>query len=60
MTMMIKPAAGKAIRDPHTLKVLAESGEQKPRNAFWLRRLAMGDVVEIKTAKKTASRSKSE
>ncbi|EGM7825835.1 DUF2635 domain-containing protein [Escherichia coli] len=45
--MKIKPAEGKAIRDPFTMQLLAPEGEEKPRNSFWLRRLADGDVVEV-------------
>ena len=47
MMLKIKPAAGKAIRDPLTMKLLAPEGEEKPRNSFWIRRLAAGDVVEV-------------
>ncbi|MDF9346388.1 DUF2635 domain-containing protein [Escherichia coli] len=47
MMLKIKPAAGKAIRDPLTMKLLASEGEEKPRNSFWIRRLAAGDVVEV-------------
>ncbi len=51
--MKIKPADGKAIRDPFTLKLLAPEGEEKPRNSFWIRRLAAGDVVEVGSAENT-------
>lgn len=34
------------VRDPRTGKHLAEKGETKPRNAYWLRRLKDGDVTE--------------
>ncbi|PFF95391.1 DUF2635 domain-containing protein [Escherichia albertii] len=47
MTLKIKPAEGKAIRDPFTMKLLNPDGEEKPRNSFWIRRLAAGDVVEV-------------
>ncbi|MDF9346369.1 DUF2635 domain-containing protein [Escherichia coli] len=30
MMLKIKPAAGKAIRDPLTMKLLASEGEEKP------------------------------
>ncbi|HAP0140371.1 TPA: DUF2635 domain-containing protein [Escherichia coli] len=45
--MKIKPAEGKAIRDPLTMKLLDPAGEEKPRNSYWIRRLAAGDVIEI-------------
>ncbi|HIC1544088.1 TPA: DUF2635 domain-containing protein [Escherichia coli] len=54
MMLKIKPAAGKAIRDPFTMKLLAQEGEEKPRNSFWIRRLAAGDVVEIGRTENTA------
>ncbi|WP_000979223.1 DUF2635 domain-containing protein [Escherichia coli] len=54
MMLKIKPAAGKAIRDPLTMKLLAPEGEEKPRNSFWIRRLAAGDVVEIGSTENTS------
>ncbi|EPB5634890.1 TPA: DUF2635 domain-containing protein, partial [Escherichia coli] len=29
-------------------------GEEKPRNSFWIRRLAAGDVVEVGNTENTA------
>ncbi|EKO9886184.1 DUF2635 domain-containing protein [Escherichia coli] len=54
MMLKIKPAAGKAIRDPLTMKLLTPEGEEKPRNSFWIRRLAAGDVVEVGSTENTA------
>lgn len=34
--------------DPQTGVPLAAAGEWKPRNAFWLRRIAQRDVIEGK------------
>ncbi|EHZ5883523.1 DUF2635 domain-containing protein [Salmonella enterica] len=45
--LYIKPAPGRAVRDPVTQQLLAADGEQKPRTPFWLRRLADGDVVVV-------------
>jgi hypothetical protein len=46
-TFFIKPAReGLIVRDPATRIPLAPSGEEKPHNAFWLRREADKDVVE--------------
>lgn len=45
--LKVKPAPGRAVRDPKTMKMLAADGETKPRNGFWLRRLAGGDVIEL-------------
>lgn len=47
--LKIKPAPGRAVRDPKTMKNLDPAGETKPRNGFWLRRLACGDVTELDT-----------
>ncbi|EEO8661634.1 DUF2635 domain-containing protein [Salmonella enterica subsp. enterica serovar Rubislaw] len=46
--LYIKPAPGRAVRDPVTQQLLAADGEQKSRTPFWLRRLADGDVVVVK------------
>lgn len=45
--IFIKPAPGCAVRDPVTMALLAEHGEQKPRSPYWLRRLRLGDVVYV-------------
>ncbi|MGF1842260.1 DUF2635 domain-containing protein [Vibrio clamense] len=48
-TFKIKPKTkGLLVKDPETFKPLKATGEEKPRNAYWLRRLSAGDVVEIK------------
>lgn len=47
-TFRIKPSrAGLIVRDPETRRPLAAEGEEKPRETYWLRRLADGDVVEL-------------
>lgn len=44
--LYIKPARkGLVVRDPETMRPLAEGGEHKPRNSHWIRRLNDGDVV---------------
>lgn len=50
--MLVKPAphpndknAQRKVRIPHTHALLANDGEEVPANAFWLRRIAHGDVV---------------
>ncbi|WP_336844981.1 DUF2635 domain-containing protein [Providencia rettgeri] len=45
--LYIKPVSGVTVRDPETYQPLAAEGEVKPRNAFWLRRLKDGDVVQV-------------
>lgn len=47
----LKPADGKSVRDPRTMKQLAAEGEQKPRSSYWLRRVACGDVVIVEPTK---------
>lgn len=49
----IKPVGGAKVRDPHTTMHLANEGEFKPRTAFWVRRIADGDVVQAKQPKST-------
>ncbi|MFQ1018668.1 DUF2635 domain-containing protein [Gilliamella sp. CG13] len=48
----IKPVSGVTVRDPETLDPLAESGELKPKNSYWLRRLNDGDIEVVEPAKK--------
>lgn len=48
--MMIKPAAGLLVRDPQTKQPLPADGAAVELSSFWRRRLAAGDVVEIKAA----------
>lgn len=45
-TLHIKPAAGLIVRDPATAEPLPETGAEKPRSRYWLRRLRDGDVRE--------------
>lgn len=47
-TFVIRPVRpDDVVRDPVTRKPLARDGEPKPRNSHWLRRRAVGDVVEV-------------
>lgn len=46
--MRVKPADGRAMRWPGTLRLLKYTGEDVPETAFWLRAKAKGDVVEAK------------
>lgn len=50
-TMFIKPAPGRIVKDPETLQPLAEDGETKPQDVYWLRRINDGDVIETKPPK---------
>lgn len=56
-TMTVKPAAGLIVRDPDTGEKLKPDGETKPRNSYWLRRLADRDVEIVEPAAPT-TRSK--
>lgn len=46
MTLFLKPAPGRIVRDPVTMTPIPPDGEEKPRDPHWLRRLHDGDVVE--------------
>lgn len=54
-TFKIKPKKGLTVKDPKTLEPLKATGEEKPRNAYWLRRLKDGSVFEV-TNKATAKK----
>jgi hypothetical protein len=46
--MFVKPAAGRMVRDPRTMRLLPPEGREirEPINLFWRRRLRFGDVVK--------------
>lgn len=47
----VKPAEGRAVRIPERANALmAAEGCEVPRNVYWTRRLAEGDVLEVKPA----------
>jgi hypothetical protein len=47
-TMKVKPAEGRAVRDPRTMNLLPDEGaEVSDRDVFWRRRLRDGDVVLV-------------
>ncbi|PCJ55877.1 MAG: DUF2635 domain-containing protein [Planctomycetota bacterium] len=54
-TIHIKPCGSLKIRDPHTMLHLSAEGATVPRNSYWLRRLAAGEVEEV--SKKTKGKS---
>jgi hypothetical protein len=54
--MKVKPAPGRAVRDPSNMQLLPEDGREVPNNQFWQRRLRDGDVVEVAEARATRSR----
>lgn len=45
----IKPTSATKVLDPDNYKSLKTKGEIKPKNAYWLCRIADSDVVEIKS-----------
>lgn len=54
--LFLKPSRpGLIVRDPETGKPLAEEGETKPRNSYWLRRKKDNDVIEATPAKAKAA-----
>lgn len=47
-TFKIKPISPNTkVLDPVTYEPLKKMGQEKPRDEYWLRRLAEGDVVEV-------------
>lgn len=42
--MFVKPAPGRSVRWPGTLRLLEAEGANVPETDFWLRCLARGDV----------------
>jgi hypothetical protein len=46
--MKVKPAPGRAVRDPHTMALLpAEGREVKDSDVYWRRRVRDGDVMIV-------------
>lgn len=46
--MFVKPAPGRVVTDPANGRALPVEGAEVPKTQFWLRRRAVGDVVEAK------------
>lgn len=52
--MIVKPAPGMQVRDPRSRLHIPEIGvEVSAADTYWARRLADGDVVEVKPAPAT-------
>jgi len=47
-TFRIKPTSKTKVLDPITYQPLKPTGEEKPKNAYWLNRVKDGDVEIIK------------
>ncbi len=54
----LQPAPGRAVRDPRTMTLLPQAGANKPRSAYWLRRIADGDVVIVNAVGSTKQKAK--
>jgi hypothetical protein len=57
-TFTIKPKEGVTVKDPKTLEPLKTSGESKPRNTYWLRRVNDGDCTVVDTSTKQTTTKK--
>jgi hypothetical protein len=44
--LFVTPAPGLKVRDPKSGLHLSADGQRVPRDSYWLRRLADGDVIE--------------
>lgn len=49
-TICIRPTEGHLVRDPFSGVELSSAGEEKPANAYWLRRLKDDEVEECEIA----------
>ncbi|MFT8897096.1 MAG: DUF2635 domain-containing protein [Acetobacter sp.] len=45
--MFVKPAEGRAVRWPQSLRLLKATGEEVPSTSFWLRAVSRGDVIKV-------------
>lgn len=46
--MIVKPAEGRAVRWPGSMRLLKSGGENVPETPFWLLALKHGDIEEVK------------
>ena len=46
--MFVKPADGRAVRWPGSMRLLKSDGEKVPETSFWLLALKHGDIEEVK------------
>ncbi|OEE30726.1 hypothetical protein A1QO_15450 [Vibrio genomosp. F10 str. ZF-129] len=58
VTFKIKPKEGVTVKDPKTLEPLKTTGESKPRNTYWLRRVKDGDCTVVDTSTKQTTTKK--
>lgn len=57
--MKLKPAEGRAVRDPVRCTLLPADGAEVTLDAFWRRRLRDGDVVEATDVAEATTPAKS-
>lgn len=57
--MKLKPAEGRAVRDPVRCTLLPADGAEVTLDAFWRRRLRDGDVVDATDVTEAATPAKS-
>lgn len=58
--MFVKPREGVRVRDPDTRQHLPDEGREVQLSAYWLRRRADGDVVELNPIPEHAKSSEGE
>lgn len=57
--MKVKPAEGRAVRDPVKRTLLPADGADVTLDTFWRRRLRDGDVVEVTAEAEASTTAKS-
>lgn len=55
--MFVKPADGRAVRWPGSMRLLKATGENVPETSFWLLARHHGDVVEASPEEKPSLQS---
>lgn len=43
--LFVRPAEGRLVRDPISLRPLPAEGDNKPKTSYWLRRIRCGDCT---------------
>jgi hypothetical protein len=55
----VAPGPFGPVRDPLTMRMLSDSGEWKPKNMYWLRKVKMRDVID-KTSEKSGQKAETQ
>lgn len=45
--MFVKPASGRKVRWPNSMRSLSDLGEDVPDTFYWQRRIQKGDVIPV-------------